>query len=272
MSHGSRIHPTALISPEAQLAEDVVVGAYSIIEGPVKLGPGCVIRPHVHLIGPLNMGQGNQCYTGSVIGEGPQHLKYNNEPTRVDIGDHNIFREHVTVHRATAHSWATKIGSHNFFMAGSHVAHDAVIGNRCILANGALVAGHCVIEDNVFLSGNSAVHQFIRVGRLAMLSGCSISSRDMPPFCIEQGINCIVAVNVVGMRRAGMSNEQIDAVRRAYSIIFQEGHLLSQGLEQAEKELGQVDAVAELVKFIRQSTRGIATTREHRREVGILAA
>jgi UDP-N-acetylglucosamine acyltransferase len=267
-----QIHPTAIISPEADLAADVAVGAYAILEGSVKLGPGCVIRPHAHLIGPLVMGQGNLCYTGCVLGERPQHLKYNNEPTRLEIGDHNIFREHVTVHRGTSHSWLTKIGSHNFFMAASHVAHDSVVGDRCILANGALVAGHCVVEDGAFLSGNSAVHQFCRVGRLAMLSGCSISSKDMPPFAMQQGINCIVGVNIVGMHRAGMGHEQVNAVRRAYAILFQEGHVMNQALEMAEKEVGQVDAVAELIRFIRGSTRGVTSTREHRREVGILAA
>lgn len=267
-----QIHPTAIVAAEAELADDVVVGPYAIIEGAVRIGPGCVLRPHVHLIGPLTMGRGNTCYTGCVLGERPQHLKYHDEPTRTEIGDHNIFREHVTVHRGTSHSQVTRIGSHNFFMAGCHVAHDAVVGNRCILANGALVAGHCVIDDGAFLSGNAAIHQFVRVGRLAMLSGCTISSKDVPPFAIEQGINCIVAVNVVGMHRAGLSNEQIRAVRRAYNLILQDGVVLSQALEQVEKELGQVDVVAELLQFIRQSPRGIGTSREHRREVGILAA
>jgi UDP-N-acetylglucosamine acyltransferase len=267
-----QIHPTAIIAPEAELADDVVIGAYAIIEGAVKVGPGCLLRPYTHLIGPLTMGQNNHCYSGSVLGERPQHMKYADEPTRVEIGDNNIFREHVTVHRGTAHSGLTRVGSHNFFMAGSHVAHDSVVGNRCILANGALIAGHCVVEDGVFLSGNSAIHQFCRVGRLAMLSGCSISSKDMPPFAMQQGINCIVGVNVVGMHRAGMSHEQVNAVRRAYAILFQEGRVLSQALEQTEKEVGQLDVVQELLKFIRSGGRGIGSMREHRREVGILAA
>src|SRR5581483_10940397 len=127
MSHpapAARIHPTAVISPEARLADDVQVGAYAVVEGEVHIGPGCVLRPHCHLIGPLTMGEGNQVFTGAVLGERPQHLRYNNEPTRVEIGDHNVFREHVTIHRGTTHSWVTRIGSHNFFMASSHVAHD----------------------------------------------------------------------------------------------------------------------------------------------------
>ena len=136
-----RIHPTAVISPEAELADDVVVGPYAVIEGKVRVGPGSVLRPHVHLIGPLTMGRNNLICTGVVLGERPQHLKYGDEPTGTEIGDDNIFREHVTVHRGTTHSWQTRIGSRNFFMVNSHVAHDCQIGNQCILANGALVGG-----------------------------------------------------------------------------------------------------------------------------------
>src|SRR5262249_53206443 len=145
MAHAQspRIHPTAIIPPDAVLADDVEVGPFAVLEGPVRLGPGCVVRPHAHLIGPLMMGRDNLVFSGAVLGERPQHLKYNGEPTGVEVGDHNIFREHVTVHRGTTHSWTTRIGSHNFFMAGSHVAHDCAVGSHCILANGALLAGHC---------------------------------------------------------------------------------------------------------------------------------
>jgi UDP-N-acetylglucosamine acyltransferase len=256
-ARSGRIHPTALIAPEAQLADDVVVGPYVTIEGAVHIGPGCILRPQVHLIGPLTLGNHNLVYTGAVLGERPQHLKYTDEPTGVEIGDHNIFREHVTVHRGTTHSWTTRIGSHNFFMAGSHVAHDCQIGNQCILANGALLGGHCVVEDNVFLAGNCAVHQFVRIGRLALLSGCSATSKDIPPFIMQQEHNSIVGVNVVGMRRVGMSTADIDAVRRAFHIIFREGHLIPPALACVEQELGSVPAVAELIAFIRRSTRGI---------------
>jgi UDP-N-acetylglucosamine acyltransferase len=268
MSHSqsAHIHPTAVVSPEAELAPDVQVGPYAVIEGAVKIGPGCLLRPHAHLIGPLTMGTGNQVYSGAVLGERPQHIKYADEPTRVEIGDYNIFREHVTVHRGTNHSWATVIGSHNFFMANSHVAHDCRIGSRCIMANGALLAGHCVLEDGAYLSGNSAVHQFARVGRLAMLSGCSISAKDVPPFAIQQGINCIVGVNVVGMHRAGMTHEQINAIRRAFHILFYEHKTLPVGMAQVEAEVGGVDAVQELLHFIRHSTRGITSMRERSRE------
>jgi UDP-N-acetylglucosamine acyltransferase len=261
-----RIHPTAVLSPETELADDVEVGPYVVTEGRVKIGPGCIIRPMVHLCGSLTLGSKNYVGTGTILGERPQHLKYNGEPTSLEIGDHNIFREHVTVHRGTTQSWLTRIGDHNMLMAGSHVAHDCRIGNRCILANGALVGGHCTLEDNVFLSGNSAVHQFVRMGRLALLSGCSGSTKDVPPFIIQQNIDTVVGVNLVGMRRAGMSNLQIDAVRQAYRILFREGLTLSAALERLEQQLGTIDAVQEMIVFLRQSHRGINPIRERGRE------
>jgi UDP-N-acetylglucosamine acyltransferase len=256
------IHPTAIISPEAELADDVVIGPYVVIEGAVRIGPGCVLRPHVHLCGPLAMGRGNKVFAGSVLGERPQHVNYRDEATGVEIGDHNIFRENVTVHRGTTHSWMTRIGNRNFFMAGSHVAHDCQVGNRCIFANGALLGGHCVIEDNVFLSGNSAVHQFARVGRLALLSGASASTKDIPPFIIQQRIDVVVGVNVVGMRRAAISRDQIDAVRQAYHILYRQGLVIPAALARIESELGRFDSVAEFVRFIRQSKRGINGARD----------
>jgi UDP-N-acetylglucosamine acyltransferase len=260
----ARIHPTALVSPEADLADNVEVGPYAVVEGPVRLGPGCVLRPHVHLIGPLTVGRDNQLFTGAVLGECPQHIKYNGEPTSVEVGDGNVFREHVTVHRGTNHSWVTRIGSHNFFMANSHVAHDCAVGSHCILANGAVLGGHVTLADNVYLSGNAAVHQFVRIGRLALLSGVSATTKDIPPFCIQQRIDTVVGVNVVGMRRAGFSHAEIDAVRRAFHIIFREGLVIPNALARMEQELGAFAPVREMVAFIRESKRGICLMREER--------
>jgi UDP-N-acetylglucosamine acyltransferase len=252
------IHPTALISPEAEFADDVQIGPYAVLEGPVRLGPGCVVRPFVHLIGPLTMGRANQVFSGAVLGERPQHVRYDGEATGLEIGDGNIFREHVTIHRGTTQSWVTRIGSHNFFMAHSHIAHDCQVGNHCILANGAVVGGHCVLADNVNLSGNAALHQFVQVGRLALLSGVSATSKDMPPFLIHQGHNQVAGVNVVGMRRNGIDHGGIEAVRRAYHILFRTRQVMPRALEQVEHELGHVDVVVELIRFIRQSPRGVA--------------
>ncbi len=258
-ARANRIHPTAVISPEAELADDVEIGPFVVIEGKVRLGPGCVVRPYVHLIGPLTMGAGNVVFSGAVLGERPQHTRYKDEPTGTEIGDHNIFREHVTVHRGTTQSWQTRIGSHNFFMAHCHIAHDCQVGSRCIFANGALLGGHCVVEDNVYLAGNCAVHQFARLGRLSLLSGVSATTKDIPPFIMLQNINGVAGVNIVGMRRAGIPNAQIEAVRRAFHILYREQLPIPAALTRVEQELGQDPAVAELVTFIRRSTRGITT-------------
>jgi UDP-N-acetylglucosamine acyltransferase len=261
----ARIHPTAVIAAEAELADDVEVGPYVVIEGRVRIGAGCILRPHAYLCGPLSMGRGNVVFTGVVLGERPQHLHYKDEPTSLEIGEANIFREHVTVHRGTAQAGKTQIGSRNFFMAGSHIAHDCLIGSGCILANGALVGGHCVIEDGAYLSGNCAIHQFVRVGRLALLSGCSTTTKDIPPFIMQQAINCVVGINVVGMRRAGMTHAEINAVRHAFRVLYRQGQTVTTALDQLERELGGIDAVAEMINFIRQSARGINIAEEHSR-------
>jgi UDP-N-acetylglucosamine acyltransferase len=260
-----RIHPTAVISPEAELADDVQIGPCVVIEGEVRVGPGCVLGPHVNLCGPLRMGRGNVVFTGVVLGERPQHLKYEDEPTGLNIGDDNTFREHVTIHRGTAHTGKTQIGSHNFFMAGSHIAHDCRIGSHCTLADGALVGGHCVIEDGVYLSCNCAIHQFVRMGRLALLRSCSITTKDIPPFVMQQGVNSVVGINVVSMRRAGMTNDEIDAVRRAFHILYRQGQTVTSALNQLGQELGTVRAVVEMITFIGESTRGISVAQERHR-------
>jgi UDP-N-acetylglucosamine acyltransferase len=256
-----RVHGTAVVSPEAELAEGVVVGPHVVIEGRVHVGPDCVLRPGALLCGPLTLGRGNVVHAGAVLGERPQHLKYNDEPTGVEVGDFNIFREHVTVHRGTTQSWVTRIGSHNFFMANSHVAHDCRVGDRCILANGALLGGHCVLEDSVYLSGNSAVHQFCRVGRLALLSGCSATSKDIPPFVVQQDVNVVVGVNLIGMRRAGMPAPEINAVRQAFRILFRDALPLSAAVARLEQDLGTFAAVAEMIRFLRDCQKGINSMR-----------
>ena len=264
-SPAARIHPTAVVCAEADLADDVQIGPFAVLEGPVRLGPGCVVRAHAHLIGPLTLGRGNVVHSGAVLGDRPQHLRFSGEPSGVVIGAENTFREGFTVHSGTIAGEPTCIGDQNFFMVNSHVGHDSHVANRCIFANGALLGGHCSVGDNVFLSGNSAVHQFMRIGRLALLSGASITTKDQPCFLIQQGINCVAGVNVVGMRRAGMSGAQIDAVRHAYRMIFLEGRIISRAVDEVDRCLGQVDAVAELLSFIRQSKRGINATREKNR-------
>jgi UDP-N-acetylglucosamine acyltransferase len=258
----SSIHPSAIISPEAHLADNVEIGAHAVVDGRVTIGSGCVIRPGAYLYGPLTMGPDNTVFTGAVLGEKPQHLKYNGEPTSLEIGAGNVFREFVTIHRGTSHRMKTVIGNHNFFMVNSHIGHDCIVGDRAILANGALVAGHCVIADNVYLSGNCAVHQFVRIGRLALLSGCAISTKDIPPFIMQQGVDNVVGVNLVGMRRAGMKPAEVNGIRQAFRIIFREGNPLSVATDRLANELGHLEAVQELLNFLRQPGRGINSMRD----------
>ena len=192
----------------------------------------------------------------------PQHLSYNGEPTNVEIGDGNVFREYTTVHRAMPRgigpgTGVTRIGHRNLFMACSHVAHDCRVGNECIFANSAVLGGHVEIGDRALISGNSAVHQFCRVGRLALLSGASATSKDIPPFWIMQDINQVCGVNTVGMRRAGIATAEIQAVRKAFTTIYQERLTVTDALVKIEAELGHFDVIRELLEFIRSSKRGI---------------
>jgi UDP-N-acetylglucosamine acyltransferase len=265
------IHPTAVIDPEAVLAPDVRVGAYAVIEGPVEIGPGCVIEAHASLSGPLTMGRDNFVGHGAVLGKSPQHRGYQGEATSLRIGDGNVFREFVTVHRGTAQSCGTTwIGDRNMFMIGSHIGHDARIGDGCTVINYALVAGHVVLHDACILSGFTAVQQRVRVGRLAMLGGMAGTTKDIPPFVLQQGYNCVTGLNVVGLRRSGCAAETIDSLRQAFRIFYREGRTPSGALDQIEAELGSIAEVIEFVNFIRQSKIGINPVRGARRAQRII--
>ncbi|MCS7021059.1 MAG: acyl-ACP--UDP-N-acetylglucosamine O-acyltransferase [Gemmataceae bacterium] len=268
-ANSSGVHPTAVVGPDVIVEEGVRIGPYAVVDGPVVIGAGTVIGPYVHLLGPLTIGRNNQIGTGCVLGGAPQHLGYRGEATQIIIGDDNVFREHVTVHRALAAgtgagSGLTRIGHRNLFMVGSHVAHDCTIGNDCILANGALLAGHVTLADRVLISGNCAVHQYCRVGRLALLSGVSAVSQDIPPFWIMQRHNEVCGVNVIGMRRAGLSTAEIQAVRRLFAWIYRQRLPLPQVLEQAAPLAADYPAVHEVVEFIRSSSRGIPGAHRYR--------
>lgn len=252
------VHPTAVIDPEAMIDPSVQIGPYTIIEGPVEIGPDCVIEGHACITGPLTMGSENFVGHGAVLGKSPQHRGYRGEQTSVRIGDRNVFRELTTVNRGTAQGMGeTWIGDRNLFMIGSHVGHDARVGNDCTLVNYALIAGHVILEDGCILSGHTAIQQRVRVGRLAMLGGNSATTKDIPPFVLQQGINCVTGLNLVGLRRAGCSSQAIDAVKQAFRIYFRDGNNRSSALDRIESELGGVAEVAEFAEFIRHSKNGI---------------
>jgi len=226
------------------------------------LGAQCIIGPHVYLTGLTTIGAHNHFHAGCVIGDAPQDLKYDGAPTRLRIGDHNVFREHVTVHRPTRPDAETIIGSHNFLMAGAHVAHNCVIGDHVILANGALLGGHAVVQDHVFISGNCGVHQFCRVGTLALMQGGSILSQDLPPFTVALRVNEICGLNVVGLRRAGYTAEQRMELKRLYHLLFRSGKNMRAAIAEAQKIFTSVPAKA-LLDFIAEAKRGVCADTGH---------
>lgn len=250
------IHPTAIIDPRAELAADVRVGPYAVIEGAVIIGAGTIVRPHAHLIGPLVMGEGNDVGSSAVLGDRPQHLGYDGTETTTTIGNHNTFREHVTVHRPMP-GGRTLIGDHNYFMASSHVAHDCTVGNHCIMANSAVLAGHVTIHDRIFLSAFVGIHQHCQVGELAMLSGMAAATKDVPPYWLQQRFNIVCGVNVVGMKRAGIPQPEIMAVRKAFKMIYIQQMGIREATDAMEADLGHYPAIQKVVAFIRNSKRGI---------------
>lgn len=257
------VHPTAVIGSDVRLASDVTVGPYAILEGPMQIGPGTVIEAHACLYGPLTMGRDNYVGHGAVLGKAPQHRGYRGETTSVEIGDRNAFREYVTVHRGTIEGGGvTRIGSGNMLMVGSHLGHDVQLGDNCTLVNNALVGGHARLENGCVLSGHSAVQQRVRVGRLAMLSGLAATSKDVPPFVLQQGYNCVSGLNLIGMRRGGLSSPSIDAMRSVFRIVYRDRLSLANALTMAETEFGEVPEVMEFVQFIRESPIGINPARE----------
>jgi UDP-N-acetylglucosamine acyltransferase len=265
------IHPTAVISSEAEIAPDVQIGPYAIVEGQVRIEPGCVIEGHACLCGPMTMGRDNFVGHGAVLGKSPQHKGYRGEETSLRIGEENVFREHVTVHRGTLQGTGeTWIGDRNLCMIGSHVGHDARVGNGCTLVNGALLAGHVILYDNCILSGHSAIQQRVRIGRLAMLGGLGSSSKDIPPFVLQQGYNCVTGLNTIGLRRAGFTAETIGALREAFRILFKEGRTQSNALDRIEADLGSFAEVMEFVTFIREAKMGINTVRTSDRHRGTI--
>ena len=263
------IHPTAVIDPRAHLDTGVEVGPYAVIEAGVVVGPDCRIGPLVHLSGQTTIGAANMFHTGCVIGNIPQDLKYRGAPSRTRIGDANSFREHVTVNRATDETEDTVIGSHNLLMASSHVAHNTRIHNHCILANGALLGGHVEMQDRAVISGCCLVHQFVRIGTFAMMQGGSGISQDLPPFTMARGDNSICGLNVVGLRRAGVSEADRLELKRLYRLLFRGSLALQTAVEEARRMFHGPLAKA-LLDFVAASKRGVCADvrRDRRRQSG----
>ncbi|MFZ0827127.1 MAG: acyl-ACP--UDP-N-acetylglucosamine O-acyltransferase [Verrucomicrobiia bacterium] len=250
------IHPTAIIHAQAKLDPTVRVGPYAVIDEGVELGAHCVVGPHVYLTGRTTVGAHNAFHAGCVIGDAPQDLKYRGEPTRLRIGDHNVFREHFTVQRANRPETETVVGSHNFLMVNAHVGHNCTVGNHVIIANGALLGGHVEVGDRVFISGNCLVHQFCRIGTLALMQGGSAISQDLPPFTVAKRGNEICGLNVIGLRRAGFTAEQRLVLKRLYRALFRSGQNLRTAIAAARTDFTTPAAII-MLDFIAESKRGV---------------
>jgi len=253
----SNIHPTAIVSPEAQLDSSVTVGPFSIIDGPVAIGANTRILSHVHISGKTTIGPDNEIHMGCVIGHLPQHKSFKNGETGLQIGRGNIIREYVTIHRAYQPGEQTVVGDENFLMGFSHIAHDCRVGNGIVLANGALLAGHAWVDDGANISGNVAVHQFVRIGSMAMIGGLARVSKDVPPYMMVEGNSEVRGINSVGLRRAGFSLEERNKVKQAYRTLYRTGLNVPQAMELLRDTAATSPAVERLVTFIDGSVRGI---------------
>jgi UDP-N-acetylglucosamine acyltransferase len=252
-------HPTAIVDPQAEIAEDVEIGPFCIIHSGAELGPGCVLESHIVIHGCVRIGRGNRLHQGCAIGDLPQDFSYAGEPTKVVIGDNNTFREFCTVHRGTAGgAGKTIIGSDNYFMAYSHVAHDCRVGNNTLFGNAGSLAGHVIVEDHATIGPFSGVHQHCTVGAHGWIGPWSVITKDVLPYSKTVGNRArIYGPNLLGLQRKGFSLEAIKNIRRAYRFLFQSKLNTSQALEKIEAEIVGSPEVDYIVKFIRASKRGI---------------
>jgi UDP-N-acetylglucosamine acyltransferase len=252
------IHPTAIISPQAKLGPGVRVGPYAVIDADVELGADCIVGPHVYLAGRTRIGARNRFFAGAVIGEAPQDLKYKDQPTEVRIGDDNVFREHVTVNRATNPGEETVVGSNGFFMAGAHIAHNCTVGDGVIMANGVMLGGHASVGDRAFLSGSCLVHQFTRVGALSIMQGGAAVTVDLPPYCVVRRFNELCGLNIVGLRRAGLTPAERLELKQLYHALFRSGQNLRAAVAAAREKFHGAHA-RHMLEFVATTKRGLCS-------------
>lgn len=254
------IHPTALVDVRAELAEDVVIQPYTIIGPEVVIEAGCTVGPHVVIEGRTHIGKHNQIYPFVTIGFPPQDITYGGEPTQVRIGDHNIIREHVTIHRGTPRGGGvTRIGSDNFIMAYVHIAHDCRLGDQVILANGATLGGHVHVDDYAVIGGLAAIHQYVRIGTHAYIGGTSGVGQDIPPYTLVAPERASIhGLNLVGLKRKDFSPEAIQALKSCYRILFRSNLTVKRAIERVRKEVEALPEVETLLSFIQYaSKRGV---------------
>jgi len=253
------IHSTAIIHPGAQVGSNCDIGPYCVIGENVVMGDDCKLHSQVVIDGHTRLGRANEIFPFACIGLKTQDLKWKGGVTRTEIGEHNTFREYVTVHSATGDGEVTVVGSHNHILAYCHLAHNVSLGSHVIMSNVATLAGHVTVEDHAVIGGLAAVHQFCRIGKFAMIGGCSKVVQDVPPFMIADGNPAETrTINKVGMERHGVSEAAQAAMKQAYKILFREGLAISNALAKIEQELAPMPEVAHLVQFVRASERGIS--------------
>jgi UDP-N-acetylglucosamine acyltransferase len=255
----TEIHPSSVIEKGAKIGDNVKIGPFCFIGENVEIGDGTFLKSHVVINGYTKIGKDNQIYQFASIGEVNQDLKYRGEPTRTEIGDRNMIRESVTIHRATIQGGnLTRIGSDNLFMINAHVAHDCHIGDHCILANNATLGGHVQLDDHVIIGGMTAVHQFCVIGSHVMVGGCSGVAQDVPPYVIAQGNHAIPhGVNYEGLKRRGFSKEALQAIRNCYKTLYRNGLTLEEAKVQIEAVAKQQPEAQLFIDFFTRSTRGI---------------
>jgi UDP-N-acetylglucosamine acyltransferase len=254
------VHPSAIVSPQARLGRDVSIGPYAVVEEGTVIGDGCEIRAHAVVKRGTRLGEGDRVHEGAVLGGEPQDLSFGGQETGLVIGERNVIREGVTIHRSTKEGGTTVVGSDCFLMAYTHVAHDCRLGDRVVMANNVMLAGHVEVADRAFLGGGAAVHQFCRVGRLAMIGGVAKVVQDCLPFVITDGHPARArGLNVVGLRRAGVGAPQLRTLREAYRLLVRSGLRLEPALERAASL--QDPMVDEMIAFVRGSKRGFAHAR-----------
>jgi UDP-N-acetylglucosamine acyltransferase len=254
------IHPTAIVSNKAKLSEGVIVGPYTVITDNVAIGANTKIGAHCFLDGNTTIGSGCEIYTGAVVGSRPQDLKYKGEKSLLSIGNNNIIREYCTLNPGTEDGGVTSVGDGNLFMAYSHIAHDCKVGSNCVFANNATLAGHVTVEDRAVIGGLVAIHQFVHMGELSIVGGCSKVVQDIPPYSTCDGHPArIYGLNLVGLRRHKVNKESIQQLNHAFKILFNSGSTIKHALEQLEKEITDRTAeVTHLIEFIKKSERGIS--------------
>ena len=254
----AQIHPSAIVDGRAEIGAGTIVGPYCVIGAEVAVGEDCWLQHHVTLCGPMRAGARNKFYAYCSIGQQTQDLKYQGEPTYLEIGDNNTFREFVTINRSTTSEGKTRVGSRGNFLAYSHIGHDCSVGDEVVFSNNGTLAGHVQVGNHAVMGGLTAVHQFCRIGRFAITGGCSKIVQDVPPFMIADGNPAeIRGVNLVGLERKGFTPESVKWIKEAFRLIYRSKYNTRQAVDAVRKELPQNEEITQIIKFIEQSERGI---------------